>query len=157
MHVGWGSSPGLSPAGPLTVKYVFDYAAISVQTFRGWMVILTFLSSALAGALGLYIVVERTKKCLDFTATLYVIHLFCCVFYKGIPSTMEWWITIGTSVLAMTVLGEWMCMRKEMRDIPLSGATSRPSRSHLPIATSERPARRGVDNNRMGLFRFLSG
>ena len=34
--------------------------------------------------------VERTKKCLDFTATLYVIHLFCCVFYKGIPSTMEW-------------------------------------------------------------------
>mmetsp|Transcript_15750 Transcript_15750/g.40150 ORF Transcript_15750/g.40150 Transcript_15750/m.40150 type:complete len:104 (+) Transcript_15750:97-408(+) len=50
---------GLSPAGPLTVKYVFDYAAISVQTFRGWMVILTFLSSALAGALGLYIVVRE--------------------------------------------------------------------------------------------------
>eukprot|EP00959_Pyramimonas_sp_CCMP1952_P264274 5526625-Pyramimonas_sp.AAC.1 len=29
--------------------------------------------------------VERAKKCLDFTATLYITHLFFCIFHTGEP------------------------------------------------------------------------
>jgi len=71
--------------------------------------------------------VERAKKCLDFTATLYFLHLlFCCVFRgaaallrpppclapsltrsacAGWPRSFEWWLLNITGMILMAVLG----------------------------------------------------
>ena len=65
-------------------------------------------------------VVERAKKCLDFTLTLYIIHLACCCAYRGWPRSPEWWALNLTSAAVMAALGEWLCLRKEMREIPIS-------------------------------------
>lgn len=51
-------------------------------------------------------IVERAKKCLDFTSTLYIIHLGICSFYDGIPQNWEWWILQMASLALMVVLGE---------------------------------------------------
>ncbi|CAN0292791.1 unnamed protein product [Ectocarpus sp. 4 AP-2014] len=64
-------------------------------------------------------IVERAKKCLDFTSTLYIIHLAICSFYDGIPHNWEWWILQMASLALMVVLGEYACSRRELRDIPL--------------------------------------
>ena len=75
----------------------------------------------------LALVVERAKKCLDFTATLYFLHLlFCCAFRgpsvakrvllcaffahlccfaSGWPRNFEWWVLNITGMLIMAVLG----------------------------------------------------
>lgn len=63
--------------------------------------------------------IKRAKKCLDFSATLYLIHLFICIVYGGWPSSITWWIINGTGFAVMALLGEWLCMRQELLEIPL--------------------------------------
>eukprot|EP01018_Ginkgo_biloba_P022178 Gb_02460 [translate_table: standard] len=65
------------------------------------------------------LLIERAKKCLDFAATLYIIHLFLCLIYGGWPSSVTWWVVNGIGLAAMALLGEWLCIRRELRDIPI--------------------------------------
>ena len=71
-------------------------------------------------------IVERAKKCLDFVATLFVLHVVLCSMYSGFPTELWWWLSMFGSALIMTLLGEFLCMRHEMREIHLS-ATNRGS------------------------------
>lgn len=64
--------------------------------------------------------IERAKKCLDFSATLYIIHLFICIVYGGWPSSITWWIVNGTGIAVMALLGEYLCIRRELREIPIT-------------------------------------
>lgn len=102
-----------------TLKYFFDYSMITISSITGWCAIVAFFLNALAGAVFLLLVVERAKKCLDFTVTMYIIHLFLCLFYGGFPSSFTWWLVNGIGVVAMAVLGEWLCIRRELREIPI--------------------------------------
>lgn len=65
------------------------------------------------------IIVEKSKKCLDFSFTLFMIHLFLVCVYDGFPSTWDWWIVHIFSMIAMVLLGEYLCAKREMEDIPL--------------------------------------
>ena len=64
--------------------------------------------------------IERAKKCLDFSATVYIIHLFICIIYGGWPSSITWWVLNGTGVAVMALLGEYLCIRRELREIPIT-------------------------------------
>lgn len=64
--------------------------------------------------------VERAKKCLDFSATLFIIHLLICIVYGGWPSSVTWWIVNGACVAAMALVGEWLCIRRELQEIPIT-------------------------------------
>lgn len=65
------------------------------------------------------IIVEKSKKCLDFSFTLFIVHLLIVCVYDGFPSTWDWWIVHICSVVTMVLLGEYLCARREMEDIPL--------------------------------------
>lgn len=52
------------------------------------------------------LIVERAKKCLDFTTTLYIIHVGMCFFYDGVPRNWEWYMLQMVSLVLMVVLGE---------------------------------------------------
>lgn len=108
----------------LTLLYFFDYSMLSVSTVTGWCVLAAFFFTALAGAGYMFFLIERAKKCLDFAATLYIIHLFLCLIYGGWPSTVTWWVSNGVGLAAMALLGEWLCIRRELRDIPVRTRTS---------------------------------
>eukprot|EP00850_Spirogloea_muscicola_P011822 SM000074S21732 [mRNA] locus=s74:542732:543944:- [translate_table: standard] len=103
----------------------FDAAALDAATPAGCSAILAFAGTAAAGAGYLLVIVERAKKCLDFTATTYIIHLALCTAYAGLPATFTWWLVNGLALVFMAVLGEWLCMRRELRDIPLGGSRPR--------------------------------
>ena len=64
--------------------------------------------------------VERAKKCLDFSATLYIIHIFICIIYGGWPSSITWWVVNVTGLAVMALLGEYLCIRRELREIPIT-------------------------------------
>lgn len=104
----------------MSLFYLFDYAAVTTSTVTGWCVIVSFLLTSLAGAGYLLYLIERTKKCLDFSATLYVIHLFICIVYGGWPSSFTWWIVNIVGLAVMDLLGEHLCMRREGREIPIN-------------------------------------
>lgn len=104
----------------LSLVYFFDYATVSTSTVTGWCVIASFTFSSLAGAVFLLYLVERSRKCLDFSATLYIVHLLICIIYGGLPSSITWWVLNGTGLAVMAWLGEYLCRRRELREIPIS-------------------------------------
>lgn len=103
----------------LSLVYFFDYATLTLSTVTGWCVIASFLLSSLAGAVYMVFLVERARKCLDFSATLYIIHLFLCIMYGGWPSSITWWVVHGTGLGVMALLAEYLCIRREQREIPM--------------------------------------
>ncbi|KAF3536681.1 hypothetical protein F2Q69_00021233 [Brassica cretica] len=103
----------------LSLVYFFDYATLTTSTLTGWCVIASFLCASLAGAVCMIFLVERARKCLDFSATLYIIHLFFCILYGGWPSSMAWWVVNGTGLAVMALLAEYLCIKREQREIPM--------------------------------------
>ncbi|KAL5839856.1 hypothetical protein ACOSQ4_012464 [Xanthoceras sorbifolium] len=65
----------------LSLVYIFDFATITASTVTGWSVIASMLLTSVAGAGYMLYLIEKAKKCLDFSATLYIIHLFICIMY----------------------------------------------------------------------------
>ena len=71
-------------------------------------------------SLGLWYVVQRTKLCLDFTCTVHLFHMFFCWYYNGaLPLYFSWWVINLICVAVMCVAGEFLCMRTELRAIPV--------------------------------------
>ncbi|KAL4583906.1 hypothetical protein LXL04_008491 [Taraxacum kok-saghyz] len=104
----------------MSLVYFFDYATITLSTVTGWCVIASFILTSVAGAGFLVYLIERAKKCLDFSATIYIIHLFICIIYGGWPTSITWWIVNGTGLTVMALLGEYLCIQRELREIPIS-------------------------------------
>lgn len=101
------------------LEQIFSPRTISVSYTGGWIAIVALFLNSLAGGCFLCVVVERAKKCLDFAATAHVIHLGCCILYDGVPGSWEWWVINAMSLVVMSLVGEFLCMRREMQDIPL--------------------------------------
>ena len=40
--------------------------------------------------------------------------------YGGWPSSITWWIVNGTGIAVMALLGEYLCIKRELRDIPIT-------------------------------------
>jgi hypothetical protein len=73
--------------------------------------------------IGVYLsfVVERAKKCLDFASTLYFIHFVLTWYYDGtFPWGWQWWVLNIVALVCAAVSGEWLCMRRELREIKTS-------------------------------------
>ncbi|CAK0786816.1 hypothetical protein CVIRNUC_010030 [Coccomyxa viridis] len=85
------------------------------------MITITNLINSVSVALSLMFVVERAKKCLDFAATCYLLHLAIVSLIGGIPKTPTWWVVNGMAMAIAALLGEWLCVRRELQDIPLGG------------------------------------
>ncbi|XP_061995125.1 uncharacterized protein LOC133713016 [Rosa rugosa] len=106
----------------MSLAYYFDFATLTVSTVTGRCVIASFVLTALAGAVYLLFLIERSKKCLDFSVTLYTVHLFICICYGGWPSSITWWVVNGTGIGVMALLGEYLCIRRELQEIKIPTA-----------------------------------
>ncbi|XP_010539497.1 PREDICTED: protein SYS1 homolog [Tarenaya hassleriana] len=102
----------------LSLVYFFDYATLTLSTVSGLCAIASFFLSSLAGAVYMVFLVERARKCLDFSATLYIIHLLLCIMYGGWPSSITWWAVNGTGLGVTALLAEYLCFKREQREIP---------------------------------------
>jgi len=104
---------------PVSLDHFFTPKYINFVTLLGWTESLSFLCCALCGAYLLSTIVERSKKCVDFTFTLFFLHVVACMFYAGFPLVWEWWLVQVVSSVVMATLGEYLCARGELQDIPL--------------------------------------
>ncbi|KAG5872414.1 hypothetical protein JTB14_013659 [Gonioctena quinquepunctata] len=106
---------------PKTLDHIFEYHELQIRDFGGRIVISSFVLNSLVGALVLWYIVARTKQCMDFSCTWHVVHLVICWFYnKQFPTTFSWWALNTACATLMCVCGEFLCLRTELADIPLS-------------------------------------
>jgi hypothetical protein len=103
----------------ITLDRIFTDNYIELWSWGGWSDNSAILLSSVLGSILLAIIVEKAKKCLDFTVTLFLIHLLLCIMYDGVPSTWDWWIVTIMGTIIMTLLGEHLCAKKELDDIPM--------------------------------------
>ena len=103
----------------ITLDSIFYYKFITISNTRGWCNIFIMLVSSSFLAYSLIHVVERAKKCLDFSFTLFFLHFLFCWVYGGFPDSFVWWVVNISCLVLMTVCGEQLCMREEQKDIQL--------------------------------------
>lgn len=108
---------------PAELASLFEPHALCVHYALGWPPILAQLLAVPFVALLASRVVERARKCLDFGASLVGWHAAACVAFSGeAPANWEWWAVNAATLVGVVVLGELLCMRREMVDIPLADA-----------------------------------
>eukprot|EP00639_Heterosigma_akashiwo_P032864 CAMPEP_0194715500 /NCGR_PEP_ID=MMETSP0296-20130528/7257_1 /TAXON_ID=39354 /ORGANISM="Heterosigma akashiwo, Strain CCMP2393" /LENGTH=167 /DNA_ID=CAMNT_0039615397 /DNA_START=53 /DNA_END=556 /DNA_ORIENTATION=- len=105
----------------LEIGQFFSYkrAIGACSTWEGWNLMLTYLVSNGFVSLLLVLVVGKAKKCMDFGATLFLVHLLVCSMYGGFPVSWEWWIPNLIGITVAITLGEYLCSRQELKEIPL--------------------------------------
>lgn len=120
----------------ITLDHFFTPNYIDMTTTEGWAEAGCIWISSLVGyeinfslfhslfpyyssAWLLSIIVEKSKKCVDFTFTLFFIHTVVCTSYESFPLNWEWWLVHVIASVIMASLGEYLCAQKEMEDIPL--------------------------------------
>ena len=105
---------------PLSLNQFFSSRYYSFTLSSGFSTSSCMLLAGVSGAFLLSIIVERSKKCVDFTVTAYFLHVLFCYFWNGIlPLEFEFWIAMMMSSFVCASLGEFLCSRSEMEDIPL--------------------------------------
>jgi hypothetical protein len=68
-------------------------------------------------------VVERAAKCLDYTATVYILHLAVLASYDGFPFAFMWWLVNGSIFLSTVLVSELVCIKIEQQEISLAKET----------------------------------
>eukprot|EP00960_Hanusia_phi_P048916 759250-Hanusia_phi.AAC.6 len=91
----------------------------NMSTRLAWATVFSVFLCALCDVGFLYVVVERAKKCLDFGTTLYGFHILICFFYDGLPTHWVWWFCNILATILTVLTGEYVCARREMRDITI--------------------------------------
>lgn len=97
----------------------FAFHSYTFSTVDGFKNCFALLVAAFVSAVSMCFVVERAKKCLDFGVTLYFIDLLIQCFYSEFPKTWEWWLLHGAAMALTIVLGEYLCSRRELEEIPM--------------------------------------
>ena len=106
---------------PITLDQFFtsNVFASGLTNDFAWATVAASLVAVAGNICFLYVVVERAKKCLDFTVTLYGFHVIFCWFYGGMPTHWQWWTTTIIVALLTVLIGEYICAQREMREITI--------------------------------------
>jgi protein SYS1 len=105
----------------LSLDHIFtDRYLHDAWTWRSYMDIITTLLASCADAWLLVVIVEKSKKCLDFSITWFLCHLaFVYLYNFSFPTHMEWYILHIVATIIMILLGEHLCVKRELDEIPL--------------------------------------
>uniref|UniRef100_A0A9L0TL36 SYS1 golgi trafficking protein n=1 Tax=Equus caballus TaxID=9796 RepID=A0A9L0TL36_HORSE len=104
-------------------RVIIPKEILGFSTPPGRLSMMSFILNALTCALGLLYFIRRGKQCLDFTVTVHFFHLLGCWFYSSrFPSALTWWLVQIVCIALMAVIGEYLCMRTELKEIPLNSA-----------------------------------
>ncbi|CAM9914790.1 unnamed protein product, partial [Chrysoparadoxa australica] len=111
---------GLTIPVSLSVFFAAEGKLFSISNAEGWACIAVHILAALLGAGLQVLVIEKAKRCLDFSSTLQMLHMIICWKYAGrFPHGWHWWGVQIVSFFLMVLIGEYLCAKKEMRDIPI--------------------------------------
>ena len=106
-----------------SLNLMFHTTSIHYVGQANRLVLIAHMINSLFGALALWYIIQRAKQCLDFTCTLHFIHfIICCIYSSHFPTYITWWLVQLACIVLMVVVGEYLCFRSDMKDIPLVGS-----------------------------------
>lgn len=86
----------------------------------------------LNSSLYLWYVIKRAKPCLDYASTIHCLHLlFSWMIMGRFPWSLSWWMINVICLTITCVCGEFLCMRTEMKTIPLLSAMEMESKADV--------------------------
>ncbi|ORX35216.1 integral membrane protein S linking to the trans Golgi network-domain-containing protein [Kockovaella imperatae] len=92
---------------------VWDFG---VDDRRGWLLGLSWLIASAIDIAPLYYLIRRPTHILDFSLTLVFLHLVLTTYYaKSFPTSLFFWVVQALGALLMIVIGEQVCVKREMR------------------------------------------
>jgi hypothetical protein len=140
-----GGGGGGGGGGNSLLAAVLDARAVSAASADGWAHIAGVLAGAGALAWATAAVVGRLKKAVDFVASAYALHALACAAWAGaLPDSPAWWLCNGVALIVAATLAEYLCLRREAREILLGGATPAAAAAPAPAAAAAAaPLRRG--------------
>lgn len=103
----------------MSLDQFFAHKLHTFESIEGFKNSLAVIIMAFITAVFLCVIVERAKKCLDFALTLYFIDFLLCIVYEGFPTTWAWWLIHLISLTISILLGEFLCSRRELEEIPM--------------------------------------
>lgn len=104
-----------------SLDQIFSYEVLAFATMQGRLSMMAFILNSLTCALGLWFFIRRGKQCLDFTVTVHFFHMIGCWIYNAhLPASLSWWLVNVACMALMAVIGEYLCMRTELRAIPVN-------------------------------------
>ena len=84
-----------------------------------FVTLFAYITNCFVTAVGLWYIVQRSKQCLDFTVTIHFWHFVLTCLCVGFPRVASWWGLTFVSCVVTTVLGEYLCRRTELEEIPI--------------------------------------
>ena len=102
---------------PFSLNQFLDLSMVSFATSWGRIIVFAIWTAGIVVAYSLPRLVERTRKCFDFVFSFIFIHLIFCWIMNGFSFTYAWLFVYAGLGISSTVLGEYLCMRVEKRDI----------------------------------------
>lgn len=110
---------------PLTDQ-ILDYERITLAHFPGWVTSTALVLSAVGPtSLAFVAVVGRSRRALDFAATLLVSHLIATTVHSRFPTTFIWWALNIVAAAGLAAVAEAISLRLELRDIAVSREVKR--------------------------------
>ncbi|KAM9814044.1 protein SYS1 homolog [Neosynchiropus ocellatus] len=104
-----------------SLDQIFNDEVLGLASMHGRVSMMAFLLNSLTCATGLWLFVRRGKQCLDFTVTVHFFHMVGCWIYNAhVPAALAWWLVNVACIALMAVIGEYLCMRTELRAIPVN-------------------------------------
>jgi len=101
------------------VHQLFSSRICDFHSSSGRYVIGVLLVNTVLMAFVFESIVERSKKCLDFAATILVWHVAGCTIYMGtFPTNWAFWVVQGFCTVALCLLSEFLCRKRELLEIP---------------------------------------
>ncbi|OLY77985.1 Protein SYS1-like protein [Smittium mucronatum] len=123
------------------ISFMFEYHIMSVGLVDYWKIFIAFLLSAVCNSFLLQYIVERGRKCMDFSITFYFFHfIFTCIYSEGFPTRLIWWLAMLLSLFIMASLGRYLCLRRELLPISVQKPSASPA---VPDPNNENIINRG--------------
>lgn len=116
--------------GDIFGKYIASLSQLfedNVEESNSYRICFTLLLPLLASSIEAYCfpyIVGRAKLCLDFSLTFHFWHLVLVYIHSSMPTSFLWWFTFIVSIVIMTTLGEYFCMKRDMEPIMLNNTRS---------------------------------
>ncbi|EWC47981.1 hypothetical protein DRE_02863 [Drechslerella stenobrocha 248] len=102
----------------------FSWGVVTAENAAGWTVGMVWLLNSLTSVIAITLFVGRTKLVLDFSLTIYFVHLLVTSLYsRSVPASWLWWAVQAASVVITVSLATWLCRKRELQ--PLSWGNRR--------------------------------
>jgi protein SYS1 len=100
---------------------IFSPSSFDLSQNYAFLTITAHILNIICVILAEALVIEKANKCLDYTLTIFILHLcFVWMYTKRFPWSFEWWMINGGLIFATTILAEWTLMRIEQQEIKLT-------------------------------------